>query len=74
MVEGSELEVLRIENRTMRQRSMRKVDSEETLNQLSVDDVFERCLVDHEVSDAERAPLQAAYREITNQVEAELLG
>ncbi len=74
MVEGSELEVLRIENRTMRRRSMRKVDSEETLNQLSVGDVFERCLVDHEVSDAERAPLQAAYREITNQVEAELLG
>jgi exonuclease SbcD len=71
MVEGSAMEILRVENRTMRQRSMKAATTNEKLDQLSVAEVFERCLTDYEVAEGEREELIRAYVEITDQVAAE---
>jgi exonuclease SbcD len=71
MVEGSAMEILRVENRTMRQRTMKAATTNEKLDQLSVAEVFERCLTDYEVAEDERDGLIRAYVEITDQVEAE---
>lgn len=72
MLEGSAMELLRIENRTIRQRTMKmnSTNTDETLDQLSVTEVFERCLTDYEVSEDERAALKLAYSEITDLVAA----
>jgi len=71
MVEGSAMEILRVENRTMRQRTMKAATANEKLDQLSVTEVFERCLTDYEVAEGEREELTKAYAEITDQVAAE---
>jgi len=71
LTEGSSLEVLKIENRTARQRTMQSSNTEETLDQLSINEVFERCLNDNEVALDEHSTLVAAYKQITQEVEAE---
>ena len=71
LTEGSSLEVLKIENRTARQRTMQSSNTEETLDQLSINEVFERCLNDNEVAQDEHSTLVAAYKQITQEVEAE---
>lgn len=71
MTEGSKLEILKVENRTIRQRTMQAASTEETLDQLTATEVFERCLTDHEVAEEERTELRLAYTQIVDQVEAE---
>ena len=71
MIEGSAMEVLRVENRTIRQRTMQATTTDETLDQLSVTEVFERCLTDHNVAKVGRNELTRAYIQITDLVEAE---
>jgi len=73
MVEGSALEILRVENRTVRQRTMQAASENESLEELSVTEVFDRCLIDHEVAEPEREPLRQAYSEMVTQLEAEAL-
>ncbi|MGJ8657686.1 MAG: exonuclease SbcCD subunit D C-terminal domain-containing protein [Akkermansiaceae bacterium] len=73
MIEGSALEVLKVENRTIRQRTMQAANADETLDQLSVTEVFERCLTDHDVAQEERQELRQAYNQITNLVESEAI-
>jgi len=71
MVEGSALEVLRVENRVLRQRTMRAEVAEESLNELSAEEVFHRCLVDYQVAENEHVELKQAYREIVSAIEVE---
>jgi DNA repair protein SbcD/Mre11 len=61
---GTRLEVRRIRNRRITDRVLQQTRSEETLDDLDVHDVFERCLDAHNVTEEERPGLTAAYREI----------
>jgi exonuclease SbcD len=64
VVEGSPLEILRVQNRRVFERVLEQLQEEETLEQLSSEDVFVRCLQAHEVPEAQREALWAAYREV----------
>lgn len=61
---GTRIEVLRAKNNRMLERAMSGIDSEETLDDLDVKDVFVRCLDAHNVSDIQRGELLSAYGEI----------
>ena len=64
LVAGSELEILRVKNNRVVERVLRQTYHEETLDDLNVDDIFERCLSAHEVPEAQRSDLFHAYQEI----------
>ncbi len=63
-VEGTAIEILRVRNNRMLERAMGGKAGEETLDDLNVTDVFERCLEAHNVSAERRPALLSAYREI----------
>ena len=63
-VEGTAIEILRVRNNRMLERAMSGKAGEETLDDLNVTDVFERCLEAHNVSPERRPALLSAYREI----------
>lgn len=63
-VAGTAIEVLRVRNCRMWERAMSGKSAEETLDDLNVTDVFERCLEAHNVSEERRPALLSAYREI----------
>ncbi len=69
LLAGSSMELLRISNKRLVERAMGMVDREETLDSLSVDDVFIRCLDAFAVSAEEREELVAAYREIVRDLQ-----
>jgi exonuclease SbcD len=62
-VSGSELEILRIKNNRIIDQVLNQIHDGETLDDLSVNDVFERCLLVHEVPEAQRPDLFLAYQE-----------
>lgn len=64
MVAGTGIEILRVRNNRMLERTMSGRTGEETLDDLNVTDVFERCLADRNVSQERRPALLSAYREI----------
>lgn len=59
----SPLEILRIKNSRIMDRVLAQAGAQETLDDLNVDEVFERCLTVHEVPEAQRPELLQAYRE-----------
>jgi exonuclease SbcD len=63
-VAGTGIEILRVRNSRMVERAMREKTGEETLDDLSVTDVFTRCLDDRNISPERRPALLSAYREI----------
>jgi DNA repair protein SbcD/Mre11 len=63
-IEGTGIEILRVKNNRMVERAMSGKPGEETLDDLNVTDVFERCLEAHDVSEERRPALLSAYREI----------
>lgn len=63
LVQGSRLEILRVKNQRVTDRALAQMADEETLDDLSVDDVFGRCLAAHDVPAEQRPELLAAYRE-----------
>ncbi len=63
-IEGTGIEILRVKNNRMLERAMSGKTGDETLDDLNVTDVFERCLDAHDVSDERRPALLSAYREI----------
>ena len=63
-VEGTTIEILRVRNNRMLERAMSGKGGDETLDDLNVTDVFERCLEAHSVSPERRPALLSAYREI----------
>lgn len=63
LINGSALEILRARNMRLVERTLSRMATEETLDDLTVDDVFVRCLAAHEVPQEQQAELVAAFRE-----------
>ena len=62
-VAESEMEILRVKNKRVIDRVLNQAHNEETLDDLNVDDVFERCLAANEVPETQRAELLRAFQE-----------
>ena len=62
-IAGTELEILRVKNDRIVERIMAQTHEEKTLDDLDVNDVFERCLDDHSVPETQREDLRRAYLE-----------
>ncbi len=62
-IAGNQMEILRIKNNRIIDRVLRQIHEEETLDDLNVNDVFERCLALHEVSEDQRPELLRTYQE-----------
>jgi exonuclease SbcD len=60
---GTLMDVLRIKNNRVIERVLNRSHDKETLDDLNVNDVFERCLVMHGVSEDQRPELLRAYQE-----------
>jgi exonuclease SbcD len=60
---GTQMEVLRIKNNRIINRVLSRSHDQETLDDLNINDVFERCLVMHGVSEDQRPELLCAYQE-----------
>jgi len=63
-VAGSDLEILRIHNQRLVERALEQSAHRETLEELQVDEVFQRCLDAHDIPEEQRPELQQAYEEI----------
>jgi len=63
-IAGSFMEILRIRNRNIMDRVIHSMHNEETLDDLNVNDVFDRCLHAFDVPDEEKPELKDSYREI----------
>ncbi len=63
LIDGSRLEILRTKNMRLVAQTLSRMATEETLDDLSVDDVFARCLSAHEVPPEQQAELVATFRE-----------
>lgn len=62
-IAGTAIEVLRIKNKRVLEKVLNRAYTQETLDDLDVTDVFERCLEAHEVPDEQRLTLLQAYQE-----------
>ncbi|MDT4330732.1 exonuclease SbcCD subunit D C-terminal domain-containing protein [Methylomonas sp. MV1] len=62
-ISGTQMEILRIKNSRVIDRVLGQIHEEETLEDLNVNDVFERCLAVHEVPEDQRPELLRAYQE-----------
>ncbi|MDR4517477.1 MAG: exonuclease SbcCD subunit D C-terminal domain-containing protein [Nitrosomonas sp.] len=63
-VAGSQLEILRVKNSRVIDRVLGQIEAEEALDDLDVNDVFDRCLDMHNVPDEQRRDLIQAYQEV----------
>ncbi len=62
-ISGTQMEILRIKNNRIIDRVLGQIREEETLDDLNVNDVFERCLAIHGVPEEQRPELLRAYQE-----------
>lgn len=62
-ISGTQMEILRIKNNRIIDRVLGQIREEETLDDLNVNDVFERCLTVHDVPEDQRPELLRAYQE-----------
>lgn len=62
-ISGTQMEILRIKNNRIIDRVLGQTHEEETLDDLDVNDVFERCLAAHDVPEDQRPGLLRAYQE-----------
>lgn len=62
-ISGTQMEILRVKNNRIIDRVLGQIHEEETLDDLNVNDVFERCLAVHEVPEDQRPELLWAYQE-----------
>jgi exonuclease SbcD len=63
LIEGTFLEILRTKNMRLVERTLSRMAAEETLDDLTVDDVFARCLASHDVPQEQQAELVMAFCE-----------
>ncbi len=63
LTEGSELLILRIQNTRLIDRVLNSSHTDESLEDLDVDDVFARCLAAHEIPDSQQAELLHSYQQ-----------
>jgi len=69
VVDGTGIEILRVKNDRVLQRTMGSGEEIELLENLDLDNVFERCLEAHGVPGEQREDLTAAYREIITEIQ-----
>ena len=62
-ISGTQMEILRIKDNRIVDRVLGKAHEEETLDDLNVNDVFERCLAAQDVPEEQRAELLQTYKE-----------
>ena len=62
-ISGTQMEILRIKNNRIIDRVLGQIHEEETLDDLNVNDVFERCLAAHDVPEDQRPELLRTYQE-----------
>ncbi|CAE6519184.1 Nuclease SbcCD subunit D [Nitrosomonas nitrosa] len=62
-ISGTQMEILRIKNNRIIDRVLGQIHEEKTLDDLNVNDVFERCLAVHDVPEDQRPELLRAYQE-----------
>ncbi len=62
-ISDTQMEILRIKNNRIIDRVLGQIHEEETLDDLNVNDVFERCLAVHVVPDDQRPELLRTYQE-----------
>lgn len=62
-VSDTQMEIVQIKKDNSSNRVLGQIHSEETLDDLDVNDVFERCLAVHDVAEDQRAELLLAYQE-----------
>lgn len=62
-ISGTQMEILRIQNNRIINRVLGQRHQEETLDDLNVNEVFERCLAAHQIPEDQRPELLRAYRE-----------
>lgn len=62
-VSGSEMEILRVTNNRIIDQILKQFQYDETLDDLDVNDVFDRCLSVHNVPEDQRPELRRAYQE-----------
>lgn len=63
-VSGTRMEILRVKNNRIIDRVLKQIHEEETLDDLSVNDVFKRCLTVHGVPEDQWPELLQAYQEV----------
>lgn len=69
VVSGSKMDIVRIKNRTLSQAILKRVQDEETLDDLSPEDVFARCMDFHGVPDEQRNDLVALFRDVVRSLQ-----
>jgi exonuclease SbcD len=62
-ISGTQMEILRVKNNRIIDSVLGQIHEEETLEQLNVTEVFERCLSFHEVPEDQRIDLLRTYQE-----------
>ncbi len=62
-VAGTAMSILRVRNNRIIDRVMKRMPDDRTLDDLNVEDVFQRCLAAHAVPDTQHAGLWRTYRE-----------
>ena len=67
-ITGTQLEILRVKNNCIIEGVLKKINEEETLEDLNENDVFERCLDVHEVPEDQRPELLHAYQETLSSI------
>lgn len=63
-VSNTQVEIRRIRNQRLITRVLQKGKKMETLEELDVEDVFDRLLDAHHIGDSEREQLTATYRQV----------
>jgi exonuclease SbcD len=68
MIAGSNLEIRIIRNKILLDKVLQQNDSEETLDDISIDEVFLRCLDSYEIPQEQRTELLHSYQEIVKEI------
>ncbi|KKN27160.1 hypothetical protein LCGC14_0867360 [marine sediment metagenome] len=68
LIDGTDIELLKVKNNRIINRVLNRIDECETLDDLNENDVFERCLSAHNVSAEQRTELLRSYQETLTQL------
>jgi exonuclease SbcD len=63
VIDGTSLEILRVKNMRLVERALCRMAAEETLDDLTIDEVFARCLTAHDVPAEQQEKLVDVFRE-----------
>jgi exonuclease SbcD len=64
LLRGTRMELLRVQNHQVLEGMLQQLQEGEELGQLSLEEVFERCLLAHEVPEEQRPELRQTYAEV----------